>query len=532
MKERLVADWLTKAGERGGIDVALCQILLAQGCRILKFGHGPTEAGKDIIAVGPNGDLRAYQVKSGPIDLARFERDLPQVTMLVEAAVSHPNVWNGERHLPFLVTSGPFSDPVQSLVRSLNDSWRQRGLRPLTLVGGQQLHADFMELSKDFWPVDPPNVRDFLSLYLAEGKGDLDRKGLAGFLRSFFPKDRSSPKTVIERRIAAAGLFGSYILETFYNNNDHWSLVSGWTMVAAYQAWAAEVHDIAAKKWIDSFESTKRAALAARQLLSAETLKADSLRPTVAELDDYTRVRNTIAASAIAASKLLRLRTEGSSSQDAAVALITSLESEQRLLYWGESASPHFLCIVWFLERVGQTRVAGEILLHLVSALANRNNKLSNDPLDEPIVSADDVLTNLFQIAQDKKPMPKGRKAAASWTIESLIHLAARRGFRKELADLWNPITHVDMASFRMNSAPDLFLWEGASGEDATRLADKPQSWAKLQANAARSPHSQLPTILQHDPDFALLFALTYPHRNNTALVKALDDWFGVKQGS
>lgn len=531
MKERLVADWLTKAGERGGIDVALCQILLAQGCRILKFGHGPTEAGKDIIAVGRDGDLRAYQVKSGPIDLARFERDLPQVTMLVEAAVSHPNVRNVERHLPFLVTSGPFSDPVQSLVRSLNDSWQQRGLKPLTLVGGQQLHSDFMELSKDFWPVDPPNVRDFLSLYLAEGKGDLDQKGLAAFLRSFFSENPSSPKTVIERRIAAAGLFGSYILERFYSNDDHWSVFSGWTMVAGYQAWTAEVHDIARKKWIGSFESTKQAALAALQSLSAETLKADSLRPSGAELDDYTRVRNTIAASAVAASELLRLRSEGSSSsQDAAAALVTSLESDQRLLYWGESASPHFLCIVWFLERVGQTKVAGEILLHLVSALANRNNKLSDDPLDEPTVSSDEVLTNLFQIAQNKKPIPKGRKAVASWTIESLIHLAARRGFRKELADLWAPITHVDMASFRVRRAPDIFLWEGANGEHATRLVDKPQSWAKLQANAARSDHSELPITIQDDPDFALLFALTYPHRNSAALVKALDGWFGGKQ--
>jgi hypothetical protein len=157
---------------------------------------------------------------------------------------------------------------------------------------------------------------------------------------------------------------------------------------------------------------------------------------------------------------------------------------------------------------------------------------LSNDPLDEPTVSADGVLTNLFQIAQNKKPIPKGRKAAASWTIEALIHLAARRGFRKELADLWSPITHVDMASFRMSNVRDLFLWEGASGEHATRLADKPQSWAKLQGNAAPSDQSQLPTTLQHDPDFALLFALTYPHRNNTALVKALDDWFGVKQNN
>ncbi len=66
MKERLVADWLTKAGERGGIDVAFCQVLLAQGCRILKFGHGPTEAGKDILAVGPKGDLRALSGKTRP----------------------------------------------------------------------------------------------------------------------------------------------------------------------------------------------------------------------------------------------------------------------------------------------------------------------------------------------------------------------------------------------------------------------------------------------------------------------------------
>src|SRR5438552_5768321 len=240
LKERLVADWLTKAGERGGIDVALCQILLAQGCRILKFGHGPTEAGKDIIAFGKDGDLRAYQVKSGPIDLAKFERGLGQVTMLVEAAVSHPNVRNGQRHRPFLVTSGSFSDPVQSLVRSMNESWQQRGLQPLTLIGGPQLHGDFMKLSSDFWPVEPPNVRDFLSLYLAEGKGDLDRKGFAAFLRSFFPEDRSSPTTVIERRIAAAALFGSYVLEAFYRNADHWSIFSGWIMVAAYQAWIAE----------------------------------------------------------------------------------------------------------------------------------------------------------------------------------------------------------------------------------------------------------------------------------------------------
>jgi hypothetical protein len=34
---------------------------------------------------------------------------------------------------------------------------------------------------------------------------------------------------------------------------------------------------------------------------------------------------------------------------------------------------------------------------------------------------------------------------------------------------------------------------------------------------------------LQKHPDFALMFALTYPHRNTVAPAKALDDSFGSK---
>jgi hypothetical protein len=86
MKERLIADWLTKAGERGGLDVVFCQILLSDGCKILRAGHSPTEAGKDIIALSRKGELQAYQVKSGNIDLKTFGQIQPQITNLVEAA--------------------------------------------------------------------------------------------------------------------------------------------------------------------------------------------------------------------------------------------------------------------------------------------------------------------------------------------------------------------------------------------------------------------------------------------------------------
>lgn len=239
---------MTKAGERGGIDVAFCQLLNARGARILRFGHSATEAGKDVIATDRDGRLCAYQVKAGPIDLARFQSQLPQITMLVEAAVSHPNI-TGESHLPFFVTSGSISEPVQLLVRSLNDSWEQRGFPRLQLIAGPQLQAEFVELSADFWPLDPPDVRDFLSLYLATGKGDLNRKGFAGFLSSVLHSSADGPKREISRRISAAGIFASYLLEPFQRAEDHWSLFCGWTIVAAHLARAAAMYELPRREW-------------------------------------------------------------------------------------------------------------------------------------------------------------------------------------------------------------------------------------------------------------------------------------------
>lgn len=530
MKERLVADWLTKAGERGGIDVAFCQVLLAQGCRILRFGHSSTEAGKDIIAIDRDQKLRAYQIKAGAIDLEKFNAQLPQITMLVEAAVSHPNVSNTERHLPFFVTSGALSEPVQLLVRSLNDSWQRRGFEPLTLVGGPQLHAEFMDLSSDFWPVEPPEVRDFLSLYLAEGKGDLNRKGLAAFLRSMLDETRSYSKAVVSRRIAAAGLFASYLLEPFYRETDHWSCFCGWTIVAAHQARAAELHALPSAVWKGSFDVAKRAAMTALEQLSMETLQPNSLRPGGFELDDYTCIRNTTAASAVAAFNLIQGRIGiCAPSQESAAALVARLEREERFLFWGESASPHFLAIIWFLERVGAADKARDVILRLIGALAARNAKLSDDPLDGPDVSPDEVLARLFRLPREKEQSRRGRRAVASWSIEFFIHLAARRGLRDGLAEQWARITRVDMASFLVRRSSDLLLWDGAEGEEATRIAGKPQRWSELLANANSRDFASLPITLQENPDFALIFALAYPHRNSLPLVKALDEWFGAQ---
>lgn len=526
MKERLVADWLTKAGERGGLDVAFCQVLLAQGYKILRAGHSPTEAGKDIIAITPKRQLCAYQVKSGDIDLDTFQKIQPQVTNLVMAGILHPSVRRGSKHRPFLVTTGAFSLPVEATVQGLNDGWRRNGYEPLTLIRGTELQPQFMALAADFWPEEPPEVRSFLTLYLAEGKGDFDHKAFAEFLRRLLPEEKLS-KPVVARRIAAAGLFASYLLESFERQGDHWSAFSGWTITAAHQAWAAEIYQLPAKAWQSSFQLTKTAARASLERLSNETIEPNALMPHEPELDDYTRMRNTIAASAVAAWHLLQ-RRHGNEPQslDKAIPLIHRLVRENRLCFWSESALPNILSIFWLLEHSGQSWIGEEFLLHILSRLARSNQKLSVNPIKGPDVLPDELLSSLLKKLRHPEPR-RGRRAPVSWSLESILHLLVLRMRRQAIKALWWNITHVDMASFRPSRVADMLLWHCEAGEEMERLPGKPQSWREL-AEAARTCNlATLPTVIRDDPDFALMFILAYPHRASIDLVKALDRWFG-----
>lgn len=69
MKERLVEHWLSRINERG-YEVPFCQTLASKGYRVLRCGHSPTEHGKDVLAIAPDGVVFAYQLKSGDVSQA------------------------------------------------------------------------------------------------------------------------------------------------------------------------------------------------------------------------------------------------------------------------------------------------------------------------------------------------------------------------------------------------------------------------------------------------------------------------------
>jgi hypothetical protein len=137
MIERVVENWLTNAGERGGYEIAFRQLLSFQGHRILhKSSHGPMEQGKDIITIGPDGIPCAYQLKAErDISLTTWRKIKGEVDELLEIPIQHPSVSNDSpNHRAYLVNNGYLKDTVRRLIHDHNRVAKRRGIPELHVI--------------------------------------------------------------------------------------------------------------------------------------------------------------------------------------------------------------------------------------------------------------------------------------------------------------------------------------------------------------------------------------------------------------
>jgi hypothetical protein len=525
MNERLVEDWLTKANERS-FQTPFAQSLLADGMQVVRVGHSPHEHGKDIIAIASDGGTHAYQLKTGDLDLKGLEKHHSQIVALVESAVDHPGVTGQSWHHPHLVISGTMSPPAADRLRTYNAGWKKRRYNAVQLVTGSQLIAKFSKMAANFWPQSPRDSRSFLSLYLADAVSALDRDGFVGVIAGVVATENRLTKSETLRRLAAANLFASYALAPFYSKANHWEVIQGWTITAAYIAWAAERARLSAASWKASFRLAVNAALEALSLLASEIIEPKALYPPGFELDQITRSRSTICAGVVATKILLELQ-QGTRwrEEQRAKALIEDMISRERFFPWGESAVPFFMMIIWALDKLRADQFSDGILLRTISIIAHINSRLNAPKLPPPYDSADEANAKLLrrQLNGEKQ---LDTRAAAAYTLEPLVTIAARRLWRNTLASIWKQISRISLLRLVPDIPRDILLWRWnyKSGVEQSRLYDTPQSWRQLLIEARRSDEHLLPRVLRDNFDFALLFVLCYPHRFATPLIKYLDE--------
>jgi hypothetical protein len=516
MKERLVDDWLTRINERG-YQTAFGQVLSSQGFSILRIGHSAYEHGKDVLAIAPNGEVHAYQLKDGDIDIDAFEQGFGQISALVQARPSHPSLPPDYAYRPFLVTNGLFTDPALDRILNHNQGWEKLGFRRLELHDGRWLHRHFTELSLDFWPTSPPDVRQFRQLYLVDGRGDFDPQTFARFVRSLLPENPS--RLVLERHAAALNIFVSYILGEFYRQSDHWSIFRGWIMTAAAIACAGGRNNVTSNRIKASFALARDAAHEALGALAKECEAENAFKPTSLEWDEYTRVRNAVTMGAWSVWCLLH--PENRESARACIFMFKAFIRDGRLGFWGEGCLSFVCALAWLAEREGEVGHAKALFEGWFQAVVSHQQRDSTNPLPDPYISAEDAILKIAESLSDNEP--KRPVATASYSLLPLVLLLVNRQYKAELEKKWKAITRVVMTVFVPDGKAGYLEWHCANGSEKDQAFQQPQSWKELVEFASSPRIDKLPDVLRSDQQFRLMFTLAFPHRQAWSILGSID---------
>jgi hypothetical protein len=522
MIERIVENWLTKANEKS-FQIPFCQMLAGEGYVVVHLTrHGSFEEGKDILAIAPDGTPCAFQLKgsdTGKITQKEWAKYIDQVTRLVEIPIKHPSIDEAKERKVFFVTNGELDEEVRVEIAGRNSDWQRRKHPVLTPIVKGEILTGLMKIHTDLWPEQLTSEKELLELFLANGKGYLDKEKLAHFLENMIISPAAATKAESPRNLASAAIFTSYALSPFTQSDNYVAVIEGWTIFLACLIAFVEKSKLEKKYWCDSAN------------IAEEAIKI-ALLDLVGELMSRT---NYLAGNPLVDSPFYKGRITWLMGYASVFALWEKMdhpdkETDQGVLnflisnyasmsLWGEAAVPQILAVVWAFRMIGLEYKSDQILFDLlVSVIVSSETPTG---LADPYHGLGEV--TLQQIGLTDKQNAENFRGR-SYSLDSLIQLLARRNYRGVLADLWKMITGIHFAEFEPESAWQFCLWNCENGLLSTTMPLTPQSWGELVTKANSISLGKVPTYLVQKPMLLMLFLLVYPHRLTPDNVKYLDD--------
>ena len=218
---RAIEHWLDSSNELG-YQPLFCEWLITQG-HILKYSIKNThfEQGKDVVTVSKEEIPHGYQLKGGSINLKRWREEVkPEIDVLIESAIQHPDIDKNKPHISYLVTNGIIEDNVRVEIVALNEKrWKSSPLH--TLARGDLLNG-FQGMSEGILPKNVETYKRLIDLIFADGTGLPDMLQINSFLYEILSVDNNSVSKEQRRRdIAAAILYASMIAGPYQTVKNH-----------------------------------------------------------------------------------------------------------------------------------------------------------------------------------------------------------------------------------------------------------------------------------------------------------------------
>lgn len=522
MIERAIENWLTKTNERN-FKIPFCQALAREGHTLIYISSDrPMEQGKDLITVAPNGDICAYQLKTGDIGVNQWRAVRPQIDELIQIPIVHPNIDKTKPYKSFLVLNGGISDEVRLQITQMNEAniIRSRGDSNLEVIERSQLLKTLHDAQGRFVPHKLTDFKSFLELFLASGKEQLDKAKFFSFLNNTLFSEFPRQKADALNAISSSVILTAYAMSEFEQEKNHFAIFEAWTALGASIVRYAERAKLDQREWQASLDLVMLGIAQALDSLEDDALAKETWIEGYALGDggDVYRARTTLVIGALAARALDRFESEEHGFVDRNV-LDLIRKHQQFFWIWGESAFPSFFMIVKFLEAIGENRLAVEILEACLEAVLERNHPRRDDALPSPYYSATEVLEKNLGLAQE----PNGQESSgSSYTLKPLISALARRKRRGLLTKHWRRISHIRFKEFIVDTPEDWLLWHAETGTNQSRFPSATQSWTEMSRQAEREA-SGCAAFLSAHRSLLRAFTLVAPHRISDSVISFLD---------
>lgn len=499
-------------------------MLAAEGETILYVStHGPFEKGKDIVTRAPNGEIRAYQLKGGDIDLAGWRAVHGEIVNLVELPVEFPGNAPVSDFVPYLVTNGELTDPVLEQIRAENLGWQGRRVnKALHTIRKGELLERFGASHGAYLPRDLEDFRTFVELILHDGRAPADKEKAARLIEHILPSaSRQRKAREVARAAASLVLLTGYITGPAALALNHWSLFEYWVLAGAYVLYLIEKCKKAGPACKASFDLCEMAAGNALTALVAECKSRSDLVEGLPLVDGHAyRARVTVLIGLLSAWDLsLSIRRKEIGDPGFVYSFLDNHLKEASL--WGESAVPYLFLAALVISKNSRPLLAEGLVLQLVREISAANGHLAaGQGVPNPYYSPEEAL----RLACGLDRLNREQFTGFSYSIASLIDFLARRWRRRALASLWRRVTRMSFASYVPAAPHEWFRWRSADGALSAAFVPEPQSWEQLRTKAENIALEELPQTLVSRPAFALWFALVYPQRFTRPVAKLVED--------
>ena len=488
--------------------------------------HHAHEHGKDMIAWDAEGNLCVYQLKggNGRLDIAAVNEVQPQLFTAAATAVMHPSLPKPRRpDRVYLVTNQTATGPALGQIRALSEGNQEDRLAPLQLIERAELVSRFVAAEGRFFPSSPTALNTFLSLFLADGRGELPRRDFFGMLEEVLPLSREgSSASGAGRAISAAALTTAFALRRWADLENHAEIAMGWICYATQVLRLAERNRLDRSRWYRSYRlALEEARRHARHLLDEASGADDLVVPDLAEPIVYSArvVKVCGVVSALTVSEKIEF---GVQRADRAVAGQLVVRELDCLRVVGEVQAPDYFLAILAVVEAGRYEVATSMLLSWVNGVASANQIDSDSPLPNPYHSVEDIIHD--QLPPEGTVLADEDFAGGAYTVHIGVRWAARRLWRQALSSTWGNVSRIEHRS----SEPDEPCGYLAPTDSGSKLISwfypRPKSWSALCTEADEHDFSALPSTLLECPELVPFYCLALPHRFNFVIADLLDE--------